>query len=143
MVACGSNSPLKARVIGDVRTKTGQTRFGLAHMLFPDGTFIALGLLAALAIFAVWLSVAILLRGKLYHRLKPDACPRRWVLISLLALLLIFLLWFPVWMTWPHAPIARFLTVLLGIAFAIVGLTLKWFRPLVDAYFIRKGWPLR
>jgi len=25
----------------------------------------------------------------------------------------------------------------------VVGLTFKWFAPLVDAFFKRKGWPLR
>src|SRR5215469_12640456 len=112
-------------------------------MLSPNGTLIVLGLLVALAIGAVWLSITILLRGKLYHRLKPDARPRRWVLISLLALFLIFLVWFPVWMTWPHALISRFLTLLFGVSFVIVSLTFKWFAPLVDAYVTRKGWPLR
>ena len=102
-----------------------------------------LGLLVALAIASVWLSVTILLRGKLYHRLNPDARPRRWVLISLLALFLIFLVWFPVWMTSPDALISRFLTLLFGASFTIVCLTFKWFAPLVDAYFKRKGWPLR
>jgi hypothetical protein len=112
-------------------------------MLSPNGTFIVLGLLFVLGIAAVWISVTILLRGKLYHRLKPEARPRRWVLISLLALFLVFVVWFPVWITWPHNLISRFLTLLFGISFAIVGLTFKWFAPLVDAFFKRKGWPLR
>jgi|SRR5215472_19161648 len=112
-------------------------------MLSPNGASVVLGLLVALGIAAVWLSIAILLRGKLYHRLEPDARPRRWVLISLLALFLVFVIWFPVWITWPHALISRFLTLLFGILFAIVGLTFKWFAPLVDAFFKRKGWPLR
>lgn len=112
-------------------------------MLSPSGTLIVLGLLVLLAIAAVWLSITILLKGKLYYRLKPDARPRRWVLISLLGLFLIFIVWFPVWITWPHGLISRFLTLLFGVSFAIVGLTFKWFAPLVDAYFNRKGWPLR
>ena len=106
-------------------------------MLSPSGTLIVLGLLVGLGIATVWLSITILCRGKLYHRLKRDARPRRWVLISLLALFLIFLVWFPVWMTWPNALISRFLTLLFVVSFAIVGLTFKWFAPLVDAYFNR------
>src|SRR5215469_15642680 len=39
----------------------------------------------------------------------PDARPRRWVLISMLVLFLIFLVWFPLWMTWPHAANLSFL----------------------------------
>jgi hypothetical protein len=33
--------------------------------------------------------------------------------------------------------------MLFGVSFAAVGVTFKWFAPLVDAYFKRKGWPLR
>ena len=109
----------------------------------PSGTFTVLGLLVSLGIVAVWLSVSILRRGKLYHRLKPEARPRRWVVIALLSLFLIFVVWFPLWITWPHALVSRFLTLLFGVSFAVVGLTFKWFAPLVDAYFHRKGWPLR
>ena len=112
-------------------------------MLSPNGTFAVLGLLLVLGVAAVWLSFTILFRGKLYHRLRPDARPRRWVLISLLALFLIFAVWFPVWLTWPHALFSRFLTLFFGFVFAIVGLTFKLFAPFVDAYFKRKGWPLR
>jgi hypothetical protein len=53
------------------------------------------------------------------------------VLISLLALFLIFVLWFPVWIAWPHALVSRLLTALFGVSFAVVGLTFKWFAPLV------------
>lgn len=112
-------------------------------MISPYGTFIVLGLLVVLAIPVVWLSVTILLRGQLYHRLKPNARPRRWVLISLLALFLVFLVWFPVWMTWPNALISRLLLGLFGVTFFVVGMTIKWLTPLVDSYVKRKGWPLR
>lgn len=61
----------------------------------------------------------------------------------LLILLVVFIVWFPVWMIWPHATIARLLTGLFGITFFVVGLTAKWFSSLVDAYIMRKGWPLR
>jgi hypothetical protein len=112
-------------------------------MLSQNGTIILLGFLVVLGIAAVWLSIVILLRGKLYRRLKPDARPRRWVLISLLGLFLVFIIWFPVWITWPHALISRFLTLFFGLSFALVGLTFKWLAPLVDAYIERKGWLLR
>ena len=112
-------------------------------MLPPNGTFVVLGLFVILGVAALWLSLTILFRGKLYHRLKPDTRPRRWALVSLLVLFLIFAVWFPVWITWPHALISRFLTLLFGVAFAVVGLTFKWFAPFVDAYIKRKGWPLR
>jgi hypothetical protein len=65
------------------------------------------------------------------------------VLISLLTLFFIFAVWFPVWITWPHALLSRFLTIVFGLTFLVVGLTTKWFTPLVDEYFKRKGWPLR
>jgi H+/Cl- antiporter ClcA len=112
-------------------------------MLSQSGTLIVLGLLVVLGIAAILLSITILCRGKLYHRLKPDARPRRWVLILLLVLFLVFIIWFPVWMTWPHALISRFLTLLFGLSFAVVCLTARWLSPLVDAFVERKGWPLR
>lgn len=112
-------------------------------MLSPTGTNLVLGLLIGSGAVAVGLSIAMLRRGKLYHRLNPEARPRRWVLISLIVLIAVFVVWFPVWMTWPHALISRLLLGLFGITFAIVGLTFKWLSPLVDGYITRKGWPLR
>ncbi len=103
---------------------------------------VAIGLLV-LGMAALWASISILTRGKLYHRLQPDTRPRRWVLVALIALLFIFIVWFPVWMTWPDALISRVLLALFGLSFAITGITLKWLTPLVDAYIQRKGWPLR
>jgi len=104
---------------------------------------IALGLLVGTGAIAAALSIVILRRGKLYHRLSPEARPRRWVLILLLILIAVFLVWFPVWMTWPHALISRFLTGLFGITFGVVTLTFKWLSPFVDGYIRRKGWQLR
>jgi hypothetical protein len=112
-------------------------------VLSQTGAFIVLALLVVLGIAAVWLSVSILCRGKLYHRLKPDARPRRWVLFFLLTLFLVFIIWFPIWMIWPHAVISRVLTFLFGLSFAAIGLTFRWLAPLVDAFIKRKGWPLR
>lgn len=100
-------------------------------------------LLAALAITAVTASIVILRKGKLYHRLKPESRPRRWVLISILVLFGIFIIWFPVWMTWPHALISRILTVLFALTFFVIGMAYKWLGRLIDSYVVRKGWPLR
>jgi O-antigen/teichoic acid export membrane protein len=112
-------------------------------MLSPIGTVIVIGLVVALGISAVVLSVSILLRGKLYHRLKPEARPRRWVLTSLLFLFAVFTIWFPVWIMWPDALVSRVLLALFGITFFVVGVAFKWFAPLVDSYVKRKGWQLR
>lgn len=112
-------------------------------MLPQTGTLVVLALLVMLGIAAVWLSISILCRGKLYHRLKPEARPRRWVLFFLLSLFLVFIIWFPIWMTWPHALISRVLTLLFGVSFAVIGLTFRWLARLVDAFIKRKGWPLR
>jgi len=112
-------------------------------MLSETAARFVLALVGGLGIAAVVLSMVLLRRGKLYGRLKPEARPRRWVLISLLFLFGIFILWFPVWMTWPHAPISRLLTLLFGLTFGVVGLGFKWFAPLVGWYVKRKGWPLR
>jgi hypothetical protein len=55
----------------------------------------------------------------------------------------VFLVWFPVWITWPHLLISRILTALFGITFAVVGLALRGFSGLIDRIVIRKGWQLR
>jgi O-antigen/teichoic acid export membrane protein len=96
-----------------------------------------------LGISAVVLSVTILRRGKLYHRLRPEARPRRWILISLLFLFAVFAISFPVWMAWPNALISRLLLGLFGLTFFLVGMTIKWLTPLVDSCIKRRGWSLR
>src|SRR3954464_12745196 len=112
-------------------------------MLSPVGTVIVIGLVVVLGISAVVLSVSFLLRGKLYHRLQPEARPRRWVLISLLFFFGVFAIWFPVWIMWPHALISRLLLDVFGITFFVVSMTLKWLTPLMDSYVKGKGWQLR
>jgi hypothetical protein len=112
-------------------------------MLSPTGVFIVFVLMGCFAIAAVVVSILVLRRGKLYHRLKPEARLRRWVLILSLFLFAVFVVWFPVWMMWPHALVSRLLTGPFGITFGIMGLTFKWFSPLVDSYIKRKGWSLR
>lgn len=104
---------------------------------------IVFALLGALAMTAVTASIVILCRGKLYHRLKPESRPRRWVLMFMLILFAIFLIWFPVWMIWPHALISRILTVLFALTFFVIGMAYKWLSRLIDAYIERKGWRLR
>jgi O-antigen/teichoic acid export membrane protein len=112
-------------------------------MLSPSKTVILLSLLVGLGVVAICLTIALLRRGKLYYRLSPEKRPRRWVLISLLLLMAILIVWFPMWITWPNALVSRFLLVLFGISFCTFSLTYKWLSPLVDAYFKRKGWQLR
>jgi len=112
-------------------------------MLPHTGTIIVIGLVFGLGIAAVVLSIIILRRGKLYYRLRPEARPRRWVLILLLFVFAAFLIWFPVWMTWPEAPVSRVLLGLFGVAFFSVGMTIKWLAPFVDSFVKRRGWPLR
>src|SRR5215469_1400696 len=96
-------------------------------MLSDTGATIVLALLGWLGVSAAAVSISILRRGKLYRRMNPETRPRRWVLISLLFLFAVFIVWFPVWIRWPHALISRVLTGLFGIAFAVVGLTIKRF----------------
>jgi O-antigen/teichoic acid export membrane protein len=112
-------------------------------MLSRTGGIIVLSLVAGLGIAAVVLSIIILRRGKLYHRFSPEARPRRWVLISLLVLFSVFVIWFPIWITWPKALISRLLLGLFGATFFVVGVTLRWLSPLVEACVKRRGWHLR
>jgi hypothetical protein len=112
--------------------------------MLPDYAVpIVFALLGALAVTAVTASIVILRRGKLYHRLKPESRPRRWVLMSMLTLFGVFVIWFPVWMIRPHALISRVLTGLFGLTFFVIGMAYKWFARLIDAYVERKGWRLR
>src|SRR5580704_738519 len=112
-------------------------------MFSYTGANIVLVLLVGLGISVAAVSISILRRGKLYHRLNPEKRPRRWILISLLFLLAVFSIWFPVWMTWPHALLSRVLTGFFGITFFVVCMTIKWLSPMVDGYIRRRGWPLR
>src|ERR1700693_121716 len=111
-------------------------------MLSHAVAVIALSLVVGLGISAVVLSIVILCRGKLYHHLSPEARPRRYVLISMLALFAVFVIWFPAWMAWANALVSRLLLGLFAVALGVVGLTSR-FTWLVDGYFKRKGWPLR
>lgn len=112
-------------------------------MNLATGTTVLLALLVGVGAVSVGLSVALLRRGKLYYRLRPEARPRRWVLVAMLVLAAVFIVWFPVWLLWPQALVARLLLGLFGATFGALALTLKWFSPLVDAYVRRRGWPLR
>jgi len=103
----------------------------------------ALLLLCGIGVAAVWLSVAMLSRGRFYKSLDPKSRPRRWVLIVLLVLLGVFVLWFPIWMMWPHSVIGRMLTGLFGLIFFLAYMTLTWFSGTVDSYVKRRGWRLR
>src|ERR1700682_1266797 len=107
-------------------------------MLSRNGTLIVLVVFIVVGIVAVWLSIMILRRGKLHQRIKPEARPRRWVLILLFALFAVFLIWFPVWMIWPHASVSRFLGLPFGIVFASFALASR-FPSLIDSYVERKG----
>jgi hypothetical protein len=109
----------------------------------PPVAYFVLFVLFCIGSAAVLVSVDILRQGKLYHSLKPEARPRRWVLIWLLVLLTTFAVCFPVHLIWPNALISRVLLGLFVIVFAAVGLTLRNFSWLVDWYYKRKGWRLR
>ena len=99
--------------------------------------------LLLLAVAAISASVNVLVRGRIYRRLKPESRPRRWVLLALLVLFAVFAVWFPVWMTWPHSLAAKTLTLTFAIVFGVVGLALRWFTAIVDLFVQKRGWPLR
>jgi len=99
--------------------------------------------LAALAACTVWTSVSVLCHRRVYHWLRPERRPRRWVLIALSQLFLVFCVWFPVWMTWPQVFISRLLLLFFGIDFFVTGMTLRWFTPSMDRLVQRRGWQLR
>src|SRR5262245_31587105 len=96
-----------------------------------------------LAALAITVSISILCKGSLYKRLNPKSRPRHWVLIEMLVLTSVFALWFPIWMQWPRSIIARALTLLFGITFLCIAMSIKWFSRLIDSYVERKGRQLR
>lgn len=116
---------------------------GTAKTLSENVGYILLGMAGVLGICAFIVSIFILRRGKLYRRLKPNARPRRWVLISLVVLFAVFALWFPMWVFWPDLLITRILTGLFLITFVAVGFALRAFSGWIDGLVIRKGWQLR
>ena len=99
--------------------------------------------IALLLVCALSTSISVLRRGRVYHWLRPESRPRRWVLILLLIDFAVFCAWLPVWMIWPHALVSRALTLLFAITFFVVGLTIKWFAPSVDRLVEKAGWQLR
>jgi hypothetical protein len=60
-----------------------------------------------------------------------------------MVLFAVFLVWFPVWITWPRSLIGRILTAVFTITFGVIGLELRVFDRLVDKYIARRGWQLR
>ena len=109
----------------------------------PPGAWFALFLLFCIGSAAVVVSVDILRKGKLYQSLRPEARPRRWVLIWLLVPLAVCVVYVPIQLIWPDTWTSRILLRVLGIVFLAVLCTLRFLWWLVDWYYKRKGWPLR
>jgi uncharacterized membrane protein len=65
------------------------------------------------------------------------------VLISVLVLFAIFVISISVWAMWPDALVSRVLLGVFGVAFFVVGLTIRLLTEQVDAYVERRGWQLR
>ena len=110
-----------------------------------DGALIGVIFLLFLTLVSVSLSINILLRGRIWRRLKPANRPRRWVLIWLLISLFVTFVWLPVFLERPGTQLARVLTTVWAIVFVSMGLVFK-LPPLssaIDMFFERKGWRLR
>jgi hypothetical protein len=108
-------------------------------------TVAVLVFLLSLTLVSVAVSINILLRGRIWQRLKPASRPRRWVLIWLLISLFLTFVWLPLFVEKPDTQLAKVLTVVW--AFVFIGMGLVFKLPLlstaVDMIFERKGWPLR
>ena len=101
-------------------------------------TFLIFGMVL-LAICTVGTLTSVLRRGRVYHWLRPETRPRRWVLILLMITFAVFCIWFPVWMTWPHAFVSRALMLLFLVSFFVSCMVIKWFSFLVDRLVKRLG----
>ena len=88
--------------------------------------------MALLAMGAVWTSISVLRRGPVYHGLRLESRPRRWVMLLLLIDFAVLCACFPVWMIRPQALFSRTLTLLFAITFFLVVMALRWFLPVVD-----------
>lgn len=110
-----------------------------------NATIAVLAFLLSLTLVSVAVSVNILLRGRIWQRLKPASRPRRWVLIWLLISLFLTFVWLPVFVARPGTQLAKGLTVVWAIVFIGMGLVFKLplLSSVVDMLFERKGWPLR
>jgi hypothetical protein len=120
-------------------------RRGCHNSCVDNATVAVLVFLLSLTSVSAAVSINILLRGRIWQRLKPSSRPRRWVLIWLLISLFLTFVWLPVFVERPDTQLAKVLTVLWAISFIGMGLVFK-FPPLssaVDMIFERNGWPLR
>jgi hypothetical protein len=100
-------------------------------------------MLAFLAVCTVWTSISVLRQGSVYQWLQPQKRPRRWVLIILMQLFVVFCLTLVFGFIFRDVWISRLLLVLFAIDSFVTLLTLKWFSWLVDRLVIRRGWQLR
>ena len=110
-----------------------------------NATLAVLGFLLFLTLITVSVSINILLRGRIWRRLKPTSRPRRWVLVLLLTSLALTFVWIPVFVGRPHTQLAKVLTVIWATVFIGMGLIFKlpFLGSAIDLLFERKGWPLR
>jgi hypothetical protein len=118
-------------------------RSGCDNSRVNSATLAALLVLLVLTVVSVSVSINILLRGRIWQHLKPASRPRRWVLVLLLVSLAMTVVWLPVFVFYPRAPVARVFTVVWGFTFGGTCLTLKWLAGIVDLFYKRRGWPLR
>ena len=85
-----------------------------------DVGLLLLGLVGAFA-----LSLALLRRGPLYPRFRPDARPMRWLLFGVVASFATFLIWFPVSVLWPGSSATKIATIAFGVTFVTLLAAIK------------------
>jgi RsiW-degrading membrane proteinase PrsW (M82 family) len=68
---------------------------------------VCFGALVVAAVILLSVSIHLLMRGRFYHRLKPESRPRRWVVYLFLSWFVAFVLWFPVCFIWPGSFMAQ------------------------------------
>lgn len=110
-----------------------------------NATVAVLIVLLSLTFVSVAVSINILLRGRIWQRLKPASRPRRWVLIWLLISLFLTFVWLPVFVERPGSHLAKALTLVWAIVFISMCLVgkLPLLSSAVDLIVERMGWPLR
>ncbi len=75
-------------------------------------TALVVAFLSLLAVLVTIASILILSRGKIYHRIPVKSRPRRWVIAIFFSYFVVFCLWFPVWLFYPHSVISQVLSIM-------------------------------
>jgi len=103
-----------------------------------DVLSIATIILACLLLLAIL--AMLIFRNGLYAHIPASARPRRWLVIPVTTVFVLFVVWFPIWLRWPRSPVSIVLTVIFGATFGVVFAILSNFAEVFEWIWSRMGW---